>query len=158
MQPLAFPDGSPFDVREEGGRPVILDRVRRRYVRLTPEEWVRQHLLRYLVESLGYPVGLLAVERKLEASGGLRRADVVAFGRGGAPALIAECKAPAVPITEAVFAQVSRYNAVARAPHLVVTNGREHFCWTVDRAAATLRFLDGIPPFAALAGGGDAHR
>ncbi len=150
MEPLAFPATGPFDVRRRGGRAVILDAVRQKYVRLTPEEWVRQHLVRLLTERLGYPVGLLAIEKKLEAAGGPRRADVVAHGRDGAPLLIAECKAPAVALSQAVFDQVSRYNAVARAPHLVVTNGREHFCWTVDRAAGTYRFLDTIPPFRTL--------
>jgi hypothetical protein len=150
---LDFPDGTPFDVRQDGGRAVILDRVRRRYVRLTPEEWVRQHLLRTLVEHLGYPPGLLAVERQLVATGGPRRADVVAFGRDRQPALIAECKAPAVPITQAVLAQVSRYNVVTLAPVLVATNGLRHYCWTVDRAAGTYRFLEALPRFGELSVG-----
>ncbi len=154
MEPLNFPPTGPFDVRERGGRRVILDAVRRKYVRLTPEEWVRQHLVRLLTERLGYPAGLLAVERKIEAAGGPRRADVVAYGRGQEPLLIAECKAPAVKLTQAVFDQVSRYNTVTRALHLVVTNGREHFCWTVDPEARTVRFLDAVPPFRTLAGDG----
>jgi hypothetical protein len=149
---LSFPDGTPLALREEGGRTFVLDRIRRRWVRLTPEEWVRQHLLRALVEALGYPPGLLAVEQALAATGGPRRADVVAYGRDRLPALIAECKAPGVPIRQAVFDQVSRYNVVARAPHLLVTNGREHYCWTVDRDAHAYRLLDGIPAFDTLAG------
>jgi len=149
---LDFPDGTPLAVREEGGRSFVLDRVRQRWVRLTPEEWVRQHLLRALVERLGYPVGLLAVERALAAAGGTRRADVVAYGRSRAPVLIAECKAPGVAIRQDVFDQVSRYNAVTQAAHLLVTNGRQHYCWTVDRAAHAYRFLGGIPAFAELDG------
>lgn len=150
MAPLNFPPTGPFDVREHDGRRLVLDAVRRKYVRLTPEEWVRQHLVRFLTEALGYPLGLLAIERQVEASAGPRRADLVAYGRDQRPRLIAECKAPAVKLTQAVFDQVSRYNTATRAPHLVVTNGREHFCWTVDRAAGTYRFLDTIPAFAAL--------
>ncbi len=159
MEPLAFPATGPFDVRRrDDGRLVILDAVRRKYVRLTPEEWVRQHLVRLLTEALGYPAGLLAVEKKLEAVGGPRRADLVAYGRASGgdlrPLLIAECKAPAVKLTQAVFDQVSRYNTVALAPHLVVTNGRAHYCWTVDRVAGTFRFLEAVPPFRTLAGSG----
>lgn len=149
---LNFPDGTPFDIRQEAGQRLILDRVRRRWVRLTPEEWVRQHLLRTLIEHLGYPPGLLAVERALAAAGGTRRADAVAFARSHQPVLIAECKAPGVKLGQAVFDQVSRYNAVTRAAHLVATNGLEHYCWTVDRAAHAYRFLDAIPPFAELSG------
>ena len=156
MEPLNFPPTGPFDVQRREGRLVIRDEVRRKYVRLTPEEWVRQHLVRTLVEALGYPRGLLAVEKRVDAVGGPRRADLVAYGRGadGAhrPLLIAECKAPAVKLTQAVFDQVSRYNTVTLAPHLVVTNGREHYCWTVDLGARTFRFLDAIPRFEALTG------
>ena len=156
MEPLNFPPTAPFDVRRHEGRLVIRDEVRRKYVRLTPEEWVRQHLVRTLTEALGYPLGLLAVEKKLDAVGGPRRADLVVWGRGAEgphrPLLIAECKAPTVKLTQAVFDQVSRYNTVTRAPHLVVTNGRAHYCWTVDRATGTVRFLDAIPPFEALTG------
>ncbi len=150
MESLNFPPTGPFDVRDQGGRRVILDAVRRKYVRLTPEEWVRQHLVRLFTETLGYPIGLLAVEKKIEAAGGPRRADVVAYDRGQRPLLIAECKAPSVKLTQAVFDQVSRYNTVTLAPHLVVTNGREHYCWTVDRDAGTFHFLDTIPAFQTL--------
>ncbi len=154
MKPLNFPDTGPFDVQRHDGRLVIRDEVRRKYVRLTPEEWVRQHLIRTLTEALGYPLGLLAVEKKLDAVGGPRRADLVVWGRGPGgqhqPLLIAECKAPTVALTQTVFDQVSRYNTVTLAPHLVVTNGQAHYCWRVDRAAGTFHFLDAIPPFRAL--------
>ena len=153
LDPLNFPPTGPFDVQRREGRLVIRDEVRRRYVRLTPEEWVRQHLVRTLVEVLGYPRGLLAVEKQVEAVGGPRRADLVAYGRGDVPprpVLIAECKAPTVALGQRVFDQVSRYNTVTLAPHLVVTNGREHFCWRVDHDARTYHFLDAIPRFEAL--------
>lgn len=156
LETLNFPPTGPFDVRRHEGRLVIRDEVRRRYVRLTPEEWVRQHLVRVLTETLGYPRGLLAVEKRVEAVGGPRRADLVVYGRGAGgthrPLLIAECKAPTVKLGQAVFDQVSRYNTVTLAPHLVVTNGREHYCWTVDLEAHTFRFLDAIPRFEALTG------
>lgn len=153
LDPLNFPPTGPFDIQRREGRLVIRDDVRRRYVRLTPEEWVRQHLIRTLVDVLGYPRGLLAVEKQVDAVGGPRRADLVAYDRGSTaprPLLIAECKAPSVALGQAVFDQVSRYNTVTLAPHLVVTNGREHYCWQVDLEARTYHFLDAIPPFAAL--------
>ena len=152
MEALNFPPTGPFDVRRRDERAFILDAVRRKHVRLTPEEWVRQHLVRFLVETLGYPLGLLAVEKAFATSAGPRRADLVAYSRDGRPRLIAECKAPSVKITQAVFDQVSRYNTVTLAPHLLVTNGHEHYCWVVDRAASTYRFLDAIPLFPVLTG------
>lgn len=147
---LAFPAGRPLATRRQRGAWQVLDPVRRRYVRLSPEEWVRQHLVRTLVEHLGYPLGLIALEPTIATAGGLRRPDVVAFDRDGQPALIAECKAPRVRIGQDVFEQVSRYNVVARAAALVVTNGEVHYCWRVDRDAGTLRFLEAIPPYREL--------
>ena len=152
MEPLNFPASSSFEIQRDEGRPLILDAVRRKYVRLTPEEWVRQHLVRFLVETLGYPLGLLAVEKAFPTTAGPRRADLVAYGRDGQPRLIAECKAPEVKLTQSVFDQVSRYNIVTLAPHLLVTNGHEHYCWVVDRTASTYRFLAAIPTFADLVG------
>lgn len=145
---LAFPPGTPFTLREHHGRLEIRDPVRRRFVALTPEEWVRQHLIRLMVERLGYPIGLLAVEKGFGQ--GLRRADVVALDRLARPVVIAECKAPSVALTQSVLDQVSRYNAVAEAPVLAVTNGLRHAVWRVDRTARTLDFLATLPRFEAV--------
>jgi hypothetical protein len=151
LPPLTFPPGTPFDVRQKGAAWMILDRVRRRFVRLTPEEWVRQHLLRTLVEHLGYPVGLIALEPVIQTAGGPRRPDVVAYDRVRRPTLIVECKAPSVALSQEVFDQVSRYNVVTVAPLLAVTNGSEHYCWRVDRQDRSYRFLPHIPPYPELA-------
>lgn len=137
----------PFEVRGVGETQTIFDPIRRKYVALTPEEWVRQHFVQYLVTDLGYPKGLLAIEKGFRYEGMPRRADVVAYGRDGRPFLMAECKAPDVEIRQAAFDQVARYNTVVGAPYLVVTNGRVHYCCAIDRAAHTYRFLDAIPPF-----------
>ena len=101
MQPLAFP---PYDLptRQDGGKTYVLDPVRRAWVRLTPEEWVRQHLLRYLAEA-GYPAGLTAVEKGFPYQGRTWRADAVVYDRHRRPLLLAECKAPSVPVTQAAF-------------------------------------------------------
>jgi hypothetical protein len=144
---LDFPPGPDFELVQRGSDWEILDRVRRRYVRLTPEEWVRQHLLRTLIHRLGYPQGLIALEPTLKTPAGPRRPDVVAYDRMNAPCLIAECKAPSVPLDQSVFEQVAVYNTITRAGLLVVTNGRQHFCWRASVEPARPEFLAIIPPY-----------
>ena len=131
--------------RTEGGRTLVHDPVRRRWVALTPEEGVRQRLLVDLL-GLGYPAGLLAVERGVAYGGKTWRADVVAYGRDQRPALLAECKAPSVAVTQATFDQLARYNAVLQAPVLVVDNGAHRYCCVAD--ASGWRFVDALPAFA----------
>ncbi len=133
--------------REDGGRTLVLDPVRRRYVALTPEEGVRQLLLADLL-ALGYPPGLLAVEKGLAFGGKTWRADAVAYGRGGQVLLLAECKAPEVAVSQATFDQLARYNAVLGAPVLVVDNGRVRYCCV--RGAKGWAFVDALPAFADL--------
>ena len=135
--------------RTDGGRTLVLDPVRRRYVALTPEEGVRQLLLADLL-ALGYPPGLLAVEKGLAFGGKTWRADAVAYGRGGAALLLAECKAPEVAVSQATFDQLARYNAVLGAPVLVVDNGRVRYC--CRRGDTGWAFVDAIPAFADLDG------
>ncbi len=135
---------SALRTRVEGGRTLVHDPVRRRWVALTPEEGVRQHLLADLLR-LGYPAGLLAVEKGLVYGGQAWRADVVAYGRDQRPALLAECKAPGVAIDQSTFDQLARYNAVLDAPTLVVDNGAARYCCV--RGAAGWRFVDAVPRF-----------
>ncbi len=143
-------------VREAEGRREILDPVRRQWVALTPEEGVRQRLIARLL-SLGYPAGLLAVEKKVEHLGRLWRADVVAYDRRQRPILLAECKAPGLAVAQATFDQLARYNAVLGARALVATNGDALRCCVQDAdggsgARGLWRWVGGIPPFAELAG------
>lgn len=149
MQPLAFP-AYDLPTREAHGRTVVLDPVRRKWVRLTPEEWVRQHLLRYLAE-LGYPPGLTAVEKGFAYLGATWRADVAVYDRTRHPLLLAECKAPGVPVGQATFDQLARYNVVVRARALLATNGLVHYCCVSGPEG--YRFLDAIPRHEALAAG-----
>jgi hypothetical protein len=139
----------PVETRADAaGRAVVLDPVRRQWVRATPEEGVRQRLLRHLL-ALGYPPGLLAVERGFTFVGRTWRADVVAYDRARRPLLLAECKAPGVALGQAVLDQLARYNAVVRARVLVATNGE---ALAVGAAAAgVVRGLPAVPPFATLA-------
>ena len=138
-------DGGGLRTRTDGGRTLVHDPVRRRWVALTPEEGVRQRLLVDLL-ALGYPAGLLAVERGVPYGGKTWRADVVAYARDQRPALLAECKAPGVPITQATFDQLARYNAVLAAPVLVVDNGAARYCCVARDGGWAV--VDAIPPFA----------
>lgn len=138
----------PFKMKEEGGMKSIYDDLRRRYIRLTPEEWVRQHFTRYLITEKGYPAALLANEVTVSVGGVQRRADSVLYRReGGTPRVIIEYKAPHVPITQAVFQQVYAYNSVLRADYLIVTNGLTHYCCRVDYALHKVIFLLDIPRY-----------
>jgi len=140
--------------RGSGDRTEIYDFLRRRFVSLTPEEWVRQHFTHFLVERRGYPPALLANEVALSLNGTTRRCDTVLYRRTGAlPRMIVEYKAPEVALTQAVFDQIFAYNSALRADYLVVSNGREQFVCRVDYSASPARadFLDDVPAYAELA-------
>ena len=133
------------------GRTQIYDFLRRRYVTLTPEEWVRQHFTHFLVDHLGYPAALLGNEVTIDVGGVARRCDTVLYRReGGTPRLIVEYKAPDILISERVFNQISAYNSVLRADYLIVSNGVEHYCCHLDYVHRTAEFLPGIPRHAEL--------
>lgn len=139
-----------FQQRERAGKREIYDPIRQKYVRLTPEEWVRQHFVQYLIRDRNVPRGLVTVEQSFDYQGMPRRADIVVHGRSGEPLLMAECKAPAVSVQQETFDQVARYNRVVDAPFLVVTNGLSHYCCRIDRAANAYEFLDEVPVYDAM--------
>jgi hypothetical protein len=134
--------------REE--KRVIYDPLREQYVRLTPEEWVRQHFVQYLIQTLNAPAGLVAVEAAFQYQGQPRRADVIVHDRQGDPLLLVECKAPRVSIDQDAFDQCARYNIVLGAPYLVVTNGQTHYACAIDFEARHYTFLDDLPPYEQL--------
>lgn len=145
MIPINLPNFA-IKVKREGGRTQIYDFLRRRFVTLTPEEWVRQHFTHYLVEHLGYPAGLMANEVKVSVGGVARRCDTVVYAKaGGVPLMIIEYKAPEVAITQQVFQQIAAYNSVLRAPYLVVSNGVRHYCMHMDYAAQRVEYLPAVP-------------
>ncbi len=146
MQQLNLPAAS-LNVRNRSGKPYVFDLFRKRYVLLTPEEWVRQHFLRYLYEHKSYPAGLIAVEASLKYNRMVRRADAIVYGSSGKPLMIIECKAPHIPISQDVFDQVARYNFPFGVAFLVVTNGMQHFCMLRDEAAQQWAAMDDIPHF-----------
>jgi hypothetical protein len=134
-------------LKEIGGKPYIFDLIRRKYVRLTPEEWVRQHVVHLLIGHYQYPRSLIRTEVSLTLFETQKRADIVVFDRAMQPFLLVECKAPQVILAQTVFDQVARYNHVHRAPFFVVTNGLTHYCCAVDHATQTVDFLDDFPVF-----------
>lgn len=137
--------------QHDGGYEEVYDPLRKRFVRLTPEEWVRQHFVGYLIGSLHYPAPLLQNEVKLSINGVERRCDTVLFDRiGGRPRLIVEYKAPDVALTQRVFQQINSYNSVFRADYLMVSNGREHYCLHLDYARSRAEFLPTLPAYEEL--------
>lgn len=149
MQALNLP---PFDARidTKEGKHFILDVIRRRYVALTPEEWVRQHFVHYLIAYKGFPRTLMANEVQLSLNGTKKRCDTVLYKRDLTAQMIMEYKAPDVKITQAVFDQIGRYNLVLHVDYLVVSNGLCHYCCRMDYEHNTYRFLPDIPAYQAL--------
>jgi type I site-specific restriction endonuclease len=136
-----------FNIRNEGQSSQIFDTVRRKFVALTPEEWVRQHFIHYLKKEKGFPYSLMAVEKQLRVNNLSRRADIVLHGKDGKPLMAVECKAPSVKISQEVFDQAARYNISLNVPFFVLTNGMDHFCCASDEAGRKYIFLEEIPSF-----------
>jgi len=138
-----------FDVRTkvQNKRTLIFDCVRKKYVVLTPEEWVRQHLIHYLVAEKDYPASLISVETHLQYALMKKRTDVLVCDRNGQPLMLAECKAPEVAITQKVFEQIAVYNLTIHAPYLMITNGMQHYCLIADTDKSEARFLDDTPAY-----------
>ena len=150
MQQLNLP---PFNIKvaEREGQTTIYDFLRHRYLRLTPEEWVRQHFTHFLVEHKGYPTALLANEVTIDVNGVARRCDSVLYKAvGGMPRMIIEYKAPHIHITQSVFQQIYSYNSVLRADYLIVSNGINHYCCHVDYDNMRVDFLKDIPNYIEL--------
>jgi len=141
-----------YDVRvtKENGMLKIYDRIRMKFVALTPEEWVRQHFVNHLIENLEYPASLIANEIGLTLNGTRRRCDSVVFNNSGKPMVIIEYKAPEIAINQKVFDQIVRYNMALHADYLFVSNGLTHYCCSIDYATGSYAFLQEIPPYASL--------
>ena len=125
----------------------VFDVVRKKYFKLTAEEWVRQHFIHYLNKDKNYPFGLMGVEQMIKYNNLKTRADIVLYNIDGIPNMIVECKAPNMNITQDTFDQIARYNFKLRVKYLVVTNGLQHFCCEMDYKKNQILFLKGIPNF-----------
>lgn len=138
------------NIKKVNGRLSIFDRLRRRFVSLTPEEWVRQHFVNYLISDRNYPEALIANEIQIDLNKLKKRCDSVVYGRDMKPLLIIEYKAPDVKIRQEVFNQIANYNIVLRVNYLIVSNGMEHYCCYVDYDKQNIKYLPDIPFYESL--------
>lgn len=129
------------------GHPEVYDPLRRRFVALTPEEYVRQHFAAWLTGELHYPASHIANEVSLTLNGTRRRCDTLIYDNHGEPLMIVEYKAPTVTVDQGVFDQIVRYNMVLRARYLTVSNGLRHYCCAIDYTTSSYHFLPGIPNY-----------
>jgi len=146
MHLLNFPTYK-FKIKSTKNKYAIFDIVRKKYVSLTPEEWVRQHLIHYLIKEKKFPISLIAVEKQLTLNNLTKRTDILVFNSEGLPEIIVECKAPSVKITQHTFDQISRYNLKLNANYLMVSNGLEHFNCKMDLENETYIFLKTLPSY-----------
>lgn len=142
----------PFEIKLRGtkAQPQIFDILRKKYIALTPEEWVRQHFVHFLVEHKGYPAALMANEIQLKVGEKTLRADSVLYSRELKPRMIIEYKAPHIPITQKVFDQISIYNMLLHVDYLVVSNGLQHYICKMDYYDKKYLFLEDIPDYEEL--------
>ena len=128
----------------------IFDATRKRYVKLTPEEWVRQHFIEYLISEYGIPRSLIGVEISCKLYGMQKRMDLIISNRRGQYMMLVECKEPGIPIRQDVFDQAGRYNIVMKVPFLVVTNGMDHYACRINHVEEKIDFLERLPGFEEL--------
>ena len=142
----------PFDinVKKTDGRLSVFDRLRRKFVTLTPEEWVRQNFINYLITEKGYPQALIANEIQINLNNQKRRCDSIVYDKTISPLVIVEYKSPDVEITQAVFDQIVRYNIVLKVKYLIVSNGLSHYCCRMDYSTQTFDYLADIPTYTEL--------
>jgi hypothetical protein len=146
MQELHFPK-FPFRFKNSENKISIFDCIRKKFVILQPEEWVRQHCVQYLILEKKYPISLINVEKELKVNGLKKRYDIVVYNSDGSIHLIVECKAPQIPIDQSTFDQIARYNLALKATYLMVTNGLNHYYCQMDLKNECYQFLKTIPNY-----------
>ena len=139
-----------YQLQKRNNKYYILDIIRKKYIQLTPEEWVRQHFLHYLINYLAYPKSLIRLEKILQHGNNKRRPDIVICNTKGSPWVVVECKPPHKPIHEKVVGQITHYNSYLKARYLIVTNGIKHFCWQLQQKPTYYIALKEIPHFQLL--------
>lgn len=144
LVPLNLPS-FPFKIMEKGGKYFIFDFLRKKELLLSPEEWVRQHFVQYLIHQKGYSKNLISLEKGLQLNDLKKRTDILVYNRNSIPVILVECKAPTIKITQEVFDQAARYNMVYKVKYLVVTNGLEHFYCEMDYECESYRFIEELP-------------
>ncbi len=149
MQKINFPEYQ-FRFKSNENKTLIFDIVRKKFVVLTPEEWVRQHVLHFLISELNYPHSLINIEKQLQLHNTKKRYDIVVYNSDATIHLIVECKAPNIPIDQAVFDQIARYNFSLESSYLMVTNGLEHYYCSIDYQNEHYVFLKELPQYKGL--------
>ena len=134
-------------MKSDGEKTYIFDLVRKKYLLLTPEEWVRQNFIYYLNKEKKYPLGLMGVEQMVKYNSLKTRADIVMYNTEGKANIIVECKAPDVKITQETFNQIAKYNSQLKVKYLLVTNGINHYCCKMDYESNRITFLEEIPSY-----------
>ncbi len=146
MQKLNFPEYS-FRFKNSENKVLIFDEIRKKFVALTPEEWVRQHVVKFLLDEKKYPKSYINVEKNIKINGLTKRYDIVVFNPDGSIFLLVECKAPEVSITQNVFNQIARYNLKLNAQYLMLTNGLNNYFCQMDFENEKYIFLKELPLF-----------
>lgn len=146
MQKLNFPTYS-FRLKNRENKRLIFDDIRKKFVVLQPEEWVRQHCVKYLMKSKNYPKSLINVEKELQVNGLKKRYDIVVFNPDGSINIIVECKSAKISINQDTFDQIAQYNLVLNATYLMVTNGINHYYCSMDFKTERYHFLKDIPDY-----------
>lgn len=149
MGPLNLPTYF-FRIKEDRGKKYIFDEIRRRFVLLTPEEWVRQHLVNFLVTHKNFPLSLISVEKGFKNNQRKQRYDLLVFDRKGEPLMMIECKAPGIDINQHVFDQAGRYNNKYKAAYMLISNGMNHYCCLINKTSRQYRFLQEIPDYSEM--------
>lgn len=146
---LNFPTPE-LKIQRDEDQSLVWDIWRKKWVVLTPEEWVRQHIAHYFMNDLNFPPGRIAIEISLRVNMLSKRADLLVYSDIGKPLLLAECKASHIPITQATFDQVARYNITLGVPWLLVTNGLASYCCKVNHELSSIDFLERLPNYSEL--------
>lgn len=147
MIKLNLPEFVP-KILNQDGKLVVFDIIRKKYINLTPEEWVRQHLVNYIMHTLHYPKGLIKLEAGLSYNKQAKRTDIVVYDVSGAPFIVVECKAPHVKIDKEVLFQASVYNKTLKAPFIAISNGLNHYFLEVE--GNEIKVIDHLPPYSSF--------
>ena len=149
MQALNLPK-TELKVISKDGKQQVFDILRRRFVVLTPEEWVRQQFVHFLIRHKGYPAECIGNEVSITLGATKKRCDTVVYGSHAEPLMVIEYKSPSVEITQKVFEQICRYNIKMRVEWLIVSNGLQHYCTRIDYENGTYQFVEDIPAFPSI--------
>ena len=134
-----------FRFKNKENKPLIFDEIRKKFVVLQPEEWVRQHVLHFLLYDKGFPKNRIQVEKQIKVNSLSKRFDIIVYEPDGSIQVLVECKSPSIPIRQEVFDQIAQYNRSLKAKYLIITNGLDHYFFQVDTENEKYDFIQDIP-------------